>query len=122
MADSFTEVIDLRRVLHLRRSDFLLDQGKRPAIRHTSKRTTPKTQPATKHCSRTSPTTRMPLQGTKHPTMTDTIHIALCKHHTENPKLTQKEFVIWLQQMQEFIRSLQQMKNKINKIRVNQMV
>ena len=50
----------------------------------------------------------MPLQGAKHTTMTDTIRIAFCKHHTENPKLTQ-----------EFIRSLQQMKNKINKIRVN---
>jgi hypothetical protein len=57
--------------------------------------------------------------------MTNTIRIALCKHRTENPKLMQKELIIWLQQhedLQEFIRSLQQMKNKINKIRVNQMV
>ena len=54
--------------------------------------------------------------------MTDTIRIALCKHHTKNPKLTQKEVVIWIQQdedSQEFICSLQQMKDKINKIRVN---
>jgi hypothetical protein len=43
--------------------------------------------------------------------MTDIVRIALCKHHTKNPKLTQKELVIWLHQM----------KNKINKIRVNQM-
>jgi hypothetical protein len=67
----------------------------------------------------------MPLQGANHTTLTDIIRIALCKHHTENPKLTQKELVIWLQQdedSQEFIRSLQQMKNKINKIHVNQMV
>jgi hypothetical protein len=84
------EVIDLQRVLHVQRSDFPLDQGKRPTIRHTSKRTTSKTQPTTKHCSRTSPTTRMPLQGAKHTTMTNTIHIALCKHHTKNPKPTQK--------------------------------
>jgi hypothetical protein len=67
----------------------------------------------------------MPLQGAKHTSMTDTIRIALCKHHTKYPKLTQKEFVIWLQQDEdshEFIRSLQQMKNKINKMCVNQMV
>jgi hypothetical protein len=44
-------------------------------------------------------------------TMTDIVRIALCKHHTKNPKLTQKELVIWLHQM----------KNRINKIRVNQM-
>jgi hypothetical protein len=49
MADYITEVINLRRVLHLRRSDFLLDQGKILAIRRTSKRTIPKTQLATKH-------------------------------------------------------------------------
>jgi hypothetical protein len=64
----------------------------------------------------------MPLQGAKHTTMTDTIRIALCKHHTENPKLMQKEVVIWLQQdedSQEFIRSLQQVKNEIDKIHVN---
>jgi hypothetical protein len=57
--------------------------------------------------------------------MTDTIRIALCKHRTENLKLIQNELIIWLQQdedSQEFIRSLQQMKNKINKIHVNQMV
>jgi len=82
MADKFTEVINLQRVLHLRRYDFPLDQGKRPAIKHTSKRTTPETQPTTKHYLRTSPTTTMPLQGAKHTTMTDTIRIALCKHHT----------------------------------------
>jgi len=64
----------------------------------------------------------MPLQKATHTTMTDTIRIALCKHHTKNPKLTQKEVVIWIQQdedSQEFICSLQQMKDKINKIRVN---
>jgi hypothetical protein len=42
------KVNNLRRVLHLCRSDFPLDQGKRLAIKHTSKRTTPKTQPRTK--------------------------------------------------------------------------
>jgi hypothetical protein len=84
------EVINIRRVLHLRHSDFLLDQGKRLAIRHTPKRTTPKTQPATKHAFD-----------------------------------AQTLETFWLQQdedLQEFIRSLQHMKNKINKIRVNQMV
>jgi hypothetical protein len=40
----------------------------------------------------------MPLQGAKHTTMTDTIRIALCKHRIENPTLTQKELIIWLQQ------------------------
>jgi hypothetical protein len=44
--------------------------------------------------------------------MTATIRIAFCKHHVEYPKMMHKELVIWLQQM----------KNKINKIRVNQMV
>jgi predicted transcriptional regulator len=67
----------------------------------------------------------MPLHGAKHTTMTDTMSIALCKHRKEYPKLMQKELIIWLQQdedLQDFIRSLQQMKNKINKIHVNQMV
>jgi hypothetical protein len=54
----------------------------------------------------------MPLHGAKHTTTTDTIHIALCKLNIiqkENPKSTQRELVIWLQQdedSQEFIRSL----------------
>jgi hypothetical protein len=77
-------------VLHLRCSDFPLDQGKRLAIRHTSKHTNPKTQPATKHAFD-----------------------------------AQTLETFWLQQdedLQEFICSLQQMKNKINKIHVNQMV
>jgi hypothetical protein len=77
-------------VLHLRRYDFPLDQGKRHAIRYTSKRTTPKTQPTTKH--------------------------AFGAHTLE---------IFWLQQdedLHEFILSLQQMKNNINKIHVNQMV
>jgi hypothetical protein len=77
-------------VLHLRRSEFPLDQGKRPAIIHTFKRTTPKTQATTKHAFN-----------------------------------AQTLETFWLQQdkdSQDFIRSLQQMKNKINKIRVNQMV
>jgi hypothetical protein len=84
------EVIDLRRVLHLQRSNLLLDKGKRHIIRDTSKRTTPKTQPTTKH--------------------------------TFDAQTLE---TLWLQQdedLQEFICSLQQMKNKINKIRVNQMV
>jgi hypothetical protein len=77
-------------VLHLQRSDFPLDQGKRPAIRHTSKRTTPKTQPTIKHA----------------------FEVQILE-------------TFWLQQdedSQEFIHSLQQMKNNINKIRVSQMV
>jgi hypothetical protein len=77
-------------VLHLRRYDFPLDQGKRLAIRHTSKRTTPKAHPTIKHAFD-----------------------------------AQTLETLWLQQdedSQEFIRSLQQMKNKFNKIHVNQMV
>jgi hypothetical protein len=81
-------------VLHLRYSDFPLDQGKRPAIRRTSKRTTPQ--------DTTSNQTQF-------------------KNITHNETLE----IFWLQQDEdshEFIRSLQHMKNKINKIRVNQMV
>ena len=57
---------------------------------------------------------------THHPQDT-TGNQTLFKNITHNETL--KTF--WLQQdkdLQEFIRSLQQMKNKINKIRVNQMV
>jgi hypothetical protein len=80
-------------VLHLWRFDFSLDQGKILAIRH--------------------------LQ-THHPQDT-TNNQTLFKNITRNETLE----TFWLQQdedSQEFIRSLQQMKNKINKIRVNQMV
>jgi hypothetical protein len=57
---------------------------------------------------------------THHPQDT-TNNQTLVKNITHNETLE----TFWLQQdedSQEFIRSLQQMKNKINKIRVNQMV
>jgi hypothetical protein len=55
------------------------------------------------------------------PPQDTTINQTLFKNITHNKTLE----TFWLQQdkdSQEFIRSLQQMKNKINKIRVNQMV
>ena len=39
----------------------------------------------------------MPLRGARHTTMTDDVHVAVCKHHTENPALNQAQLVNWLQ-------------------------
>ena len=40
----------------------------------------------------------MLLQGAKHATMTDNIHIALRKYHTANQKLNHIQLLTWLQE------------------------
>lgn len=38
----------------------------------------------------------MPRKGAKHTTMSDDIRICLCRHHTQNPELTQTDLVRWV--------------------------
>ncbi|KAH6598031.1 hypothetical protein BASA61_002960 [Batrachochytrium salamandrivorans] len=39
----------------------------------------------------------MPQRGVQHMAMTDAVRIALCQYKNDNPKVTQKKLVAWLE-------------------------
>jgi len=39
----------------------------------------------------------MPQKGTFHTTMTNKVHVALCQYKRDNPQLSQKDLIKWLE-------------------------